>query len=492
MIRFLSLIIFVLALVQAAPSTGHPAETTTLTPAQAAQDVRILKRALTELHPGLTKYQTEAEWQAALARFETRGNAARNVSEMFLAASELAAAIRCGHTWTNVLNQQGAIAKSLLESADKLPFTMTLIEGRWLVLASAEPRIEKGDEVLAVNGMADSGMVKAMWPYLRADGASDNKRLRQLGHDRFDYSQMDITWPLLSPPVDGQYRVDVRRGTGSPQAMQVASMSLAQRKAALTAQGVAPMDERWSMTIAGDIATLRLPTFSFYNSKFDWRRFLGESFANLNAQRVPNLVIDIRANEGGDGAIGAVIVSYLLKQPYRYTGNQSVTTYERVPYALVKYLDTWDYGFFDRTGKVVKITEGPQAGKYDFTPRVLGERVIEPVAAPYRGRVFLLVGGENSSASFQFARLAQQGRVATLVGQSTGGNLRGLSGGELTWVTLPNSGVAVDIPLVASQYQFDTPDASVLPDVRVARSFERQKAGRDEEMEAVREILKKG
>ena len=104
--------------------------------------------------------------------------------------------------------------------------------------------------------------------------------------------------------------------------------------------------------------------------------------------------------------------------------------------------------------------------------------------------MFLLVGGENSSATFQFAWLAQRAGVATLVGQPTGGNLRGLSGGELTWVNLPNSGVAVDIPLLATRYQFDTPDASVMPDVLVARSFEGQKSGKDEEVEAVFALIR--
>lgn len=74
--------------------------------------------------------------------------------------------------------------------------------------------------------------------------------------------------------------------------------------------------------------------------------------------------------------------------------------------------------------------------------------------------------------------------MATLVGQPTGGNLRGLNGGELTWVTLPNSRVAVDVPLLAGRYAADTPDRSVVPDVVVERRFSAQRAGVDEEMQA--------
>lgn len=464
----------------------------TLTAEQAAQDVRILKRALTELHPALTKYRMQAEIDAAFARFESRGQASRTPIEMYLAATELTAAIRCGHTWTNVLNQRGAAKTALLEAENKLPFTMTLVQDRWLVLASADADVAKGDEVLAINGTSAKDIVVKMMPYLRADGASDGKRLRQLGHDRFDFSQMDIVWPLLSPPMDGRYALDLRGADGAAKTVSVKAVTLSARKDALAALGVTKPSDAWTFRIEKNVGYLTLPTFSFWNSKFDWAQFLDNSFAELNAKNVPNLVIDIRDNEGGDGAIGVKILSYLIRSPLRYESNQSITAYERVPYILARYLDTWDFGFFDRTGKVEKITEGPAAGKYRFMPRVAGVRTIDPVGTVYKGRTFILAGAENSSATFQFANLVKQSGAATIVGQVTGGNQRGLNGGELTWVTLPNSGVSVDIPLLAAPYTASTPDASVTPDILVERTFAARAAGRDQEMEAVeREIAKR-
>jgi C-terminal processing protease CtpA/Prc len=200
-------------------------------------------------------------------------------------------------------------------------------------------------------------------------------------------------------------------------------------------------------------------------------------------------VIDIRDNEGGDGAIGGKLLTHLLKQPLKFVPDQSITNYERVPYPIVRYLDTWDYRFFDRTGQVEKVSGGTASGKYQVKARAGVEQVIEPVAKPYPGRVFLLVSAENSSATFQLALLTQKGQAATLVGQHTGGNLRGLNGGQLTWATLPHSGVAVDIPLLAARYTDSTPDASVVPDVLVQRSFDARRAGRDQELETVHALI---
>jgi hypothetical protein len=472
-----------------APACATPA--VALTAEQAARDVRVLQRALKALHPALTKYRTPEEMDAAFARFEVRGKAARTVTEMYLAATELAAAIRCGHTWTNVRNQSGATRAALLDAADKLPLLVTLVEGRWLVLASVDPTVAAGDELTAVNGTPTAQLVARLLPYLRADGSSDGKRLRQLGHDRDDYSQVDILLPLLSPPAAGRYRLGLRLRDGAAAEVSVAACTLASREELLRRQGRPAVEDRWSFEVRDQVGYLVLPTFSFWNSTFDWAAFLDGAFAELAARQVPTLVIDLRANEGGDGAIGNALLSHLITRPLGYFPSQSVTTYERVPYELARFLDTWDYGFFDRTGDVEPITEGTAAGKFQLRSRPYAQRFIQPGPRAYAGTTYALVGAENSSATFVLADLLQRSGVARLVGQATGGNQRGLNGGQLAWVVLPSSGVAVDIPLLAARYSVDTPDASVTPDVPVKRTFEAQAAGVDQELEAVRRLVGK-
>jgi hypothetical protein len=460
-----------------------------LTAEQAEQDVKILKRALVTLHPALTKYRTQQEIDAAFKQFETRGNAARSSGDMYLAATEMAAAIRCGHTWTNVLNQERGSKSTLLESADKLPFTLKLVENRWLVLASADASIAAGDEILSVNGMNANAMVTLMLPYLRADGSSDGKRLQQLNHNRSDYSQMDIVWPLLSPPKDGRYTLVVRSSSGQQNTVMVNAITLALRDKALAKQGIKLASEDWTFNINGNTSIMTLPTFSFWNSDFDWAAFIDKAFAELNAKKIPNLIIDIRLNEGGDGEIGGKILTHLIKKPFEFTSDQSTSSYERVPYDLARYLDTWDFSFFDRTGQVEKITKGTAAGKFRFMPNAAKLQTIEPVAQPYLGNTYLLVSAENSSATFQFALLSKQSKAAILVGQRTGGNQRGLNGGQLAWVVLPNSGVSVDIPLLAATYTTSTPDASVEPDIVVKPRFKAQAMGNDLELEKVKQQI---
>jgi hypothetical protein len=148
------LAIFGVTITPSATAQSAPNKPGTLTAEQAAQDVRTLRRALLDLHPGRTKYQSEEGWKANLAQFEARGGAARSATEMYLAVTEFTASLRCGHTWPNNFNQKGLIRAALLDAADKLPFMLTLVDGRWLVLASADAAITTGDEILSINGAA--------------------------------------------------------------------------------------------------------------------------------------------------------------------------------------------------------------------------------------------------------------------------------------------------------------------------------------------------
>ena len=159
------------------------------------------------------------------------------------------------------------------------------------------------------------------------------------------------------------------------------------------------------------------------------------------------------------------------------------SAYERVPYVLARYLDTWDFNFFDRTGQVTKTD-----GRNWRLPDQPASR-LDPATAPYAGRTLVLVGPQNSSAGFLLARDIQRSGAALLLGQPTGGTLRGLNGGQLAWIKLPASGVGVDIPLIASFAPGELPDAGVLPDITAVPRWTDAVAGVDTEMQAARAVI---
>jgi hypothetical protein len=469
-----------------------PAATPELSAAEAQRDLRILQRALTELHPGLYRYATPAQIEAGFSAAQAAVAQGASRAELYLLASRIAAAVRCGHTWVSRYNQGPAV--QAMVSRRTLPLVLRWVEGRVLVRASAVPQVPAGSEMTAIDGHTPAQIAAALLPLLRADGSSDGKRLSQLDDDD-NGGAMQRLFPLHFPPGADGWLVRLADGPGRPRApgapgagtreVPVAPMSAAERQAALQAAGWREDATDWTLRIDGDVAVMTLPTFAFWRGGFDGRAWLARSFAQLAEQGVTRLAIDLRRNEGGDDALGLALLSHLIRAPYTQPGSRRESAYERVPYVLARFLDTWDFGFFDRTGQV---TRGP--GRNWLMPDSPA-RVIEPQAPHFAGRVAALVGPQNSSAGFLLARDLQRAGAATLVGQPTGGNLRGLNGGQIAWITLPASGVGVDIPLVAHFAPGDPPDAGVAPDVPVAPRFADAQAGRDPELDAARAWLRR-
>jgi hypothetical protein len=447
-----------------------------LTPKQAQRELRILKRALTDLHAGLYRYQTPEQFEAEFARAEAEVADGSDALEMYLIASRIAAAVRCGHTWTNTVNQ-GASVKTAIAALPALPLRLRVLEGRLLVTASADAQVPVNAELLSIDGRTPANLIAEFMPYLRADGGNDGKRLDQLD-SHANGGAMDRLLPLLHPPGAEGYTLRLRPRGGVVREVVVAGLPTDERERRLIAAGASVESVEWRFQIDGDIATLTLPTFAFWNDEFDWRAFIERSFDTLAEKKIPHLILDLRQNEGGDDAIGRALMAHLLTASYTLPATRSESAYERVPYDLARFLDTWDFSFFDRSGQV---TRGP--GRNWLLADVEPPR-IEPVARPYRGDVVLLTSPRMSSAGYLIARDLKATRAATLIGRETGGNLRGLNGGQLAWMVLPLSGVSVDIPLISGFAKNAQPDRGVLPDIMVRTRLEDAAAGVDPDLVA--------
>lgn len=478
----LACLVMVNSLAAAVPSPT--VEGQQLTAKQATQDLRVLQRALTDLHPGVYRYNTPDAITAEFAAAKAEVDGGSDRERMFLLATRLAASVRCGHTWTNPANQSDEFREAMTARPDKLPVHLRLVEGRFLVTASADSAVHSLDEVLAINDVSTSAIVSTLLPYLRADGGNDGKRLSQLSSGVAG-GEMDRLFPLLMPPENGRYRLVLQAPDGRSRTASVEAIALSRREQALLASGVPAPDEAWALRVEGDTAWLTLPTFAFWGGGFDANAFLDKAFGRLQRERIPYLVVDLRDNEGGDSAIADTLLSHLLSKPYSIADSRGESAYERVPYDLARYLETWDFGFFDRTGKVSK-TNGRN---YRMNDQPGGLRELVPASRRFVGKTWALVGPKMSSAGHTLARNLRGSGAAILVGQTTGGNQRGMNGGQLAWVTLPNSRIAIDIPLTAWMPDTAGSDGGIAPDVLALPLFADVRRGTDTEAIAVGKLI---
>jgi C-terminal processing protease CtpA/Prc len=149
---------------------------------------------------------------------------------------------------------------------------------------------------------------------------------------------------------------------------------------------------------------------SEYQQKF--RSAIKAIFAELIQNQVPNLVIDLRNNQGGDVENGVFLLKYLLDKPFSV-----VNAYEKV-----------------KNDSLCK-ARGPSMGFH------------QPKAQVYKGQIYVLVNGGSFSNSVIVSSCLSRYTNALFVGTESGGNPNVLAGYAKDF-ELPNTQIKVQVPTI--------------------------------------------
>lgn len=468
-----------LALAAAAPSAMARA-----TPGDLRGDIAILRHAWETMHPGIYRYNSPAQIADRFAGLDAAWSAPGSFQDRLLALTRVTAAVRCGHTYPSPYNSPDATVAQMYPGRTLVPFRFRWIDGHMVVTRddSAEQAFSRGAVITAIDGAPAPDLLAALIPLARADGGNDAKRVSLMevrGDDGFE--TFDIHLPLVLPGLSNAADFTLSDG----RTVRAGLLTLAERKAA-TAPPVAPASDAnpWTLTQGADgIARLTMPGWALYNSDFAWQAWLARTMDDLTGYGASGLIIDLRGNEGGLDC-GNVILTRLIDRDLALPGDQRWTRYRRAPESLHPFLDTWDRSFLDWGDKALGPDERGlyRLTRYDDTAEA--GTILRPEGRRFTGPVVILCDASNSSATFQFARTVKDHGLATLLGQTTGGNRRGINGGAFFFLRLPASGLEVDLPLIASFPATPQPDAGITPDIPVALTAEAIGAGRDPQMDA--------
>lgn len=433
-------------------------EPRTLTTAEMQEDLFLLTEKLTNLHAGLYRYASEEEIEQAFAdALLAAEEGPRDVLWFYRQVSELVAHVRCGHTNVQLGERDRQAA---LERRGLLPIQVLLAGERIWITRVLEPRagLEPGREVLALDGL-DAATIRA-----RAFARSSGDGFIESGKERALEADFAEAFGLLVGERAGPYEVKLA-GPAAP--VVVEAIAPARWRELCEVQARNPLV---TLELLEGVAVLDFAGFGDppggeprLPAQFE------AAFRRLREEKVPHLVLDLRGNGGGRDQYGALLVSYMSREPFGYFEHITVTP----DYAGEGRIE-------ERDGLRLMLSHS-------------GLAVQPPAELRFEGDVCILIDGETFSTAADVATVAHANHLATFFGEETGGGYEGNNSGSSEFVRLPNSGLVVGVP----HWNYRTAGIGpghegrgVEPDVPVRATIADVLAGRDAVLERALEHVR--
>ena len=458
------------------------------TVAQQQADFKILKKALEHLHPGLTRFNTQQAMDQHFADLRNALQTPQTERSLVRLLSQFTAKIKCSHTYCNPWNMNDEVRKRIYgENPRELPFKFQMLDERMIVTKdlSNEYQLKRGDEILKINGIAMPDIVKAFRTVVKKDGNAFPQQMAQMESYAFDYY-----FPLFFP-VKATYDLEVKQYKGGKKVLlTVKALTKKEWKANMLARfgKNKTYDDLWSFAMWDDeTAYLEIGTYVTWKMKQNWKKRLKEAFATMKSKGAKRLILDLRGNSGGLTDAAVVLLRYLYDRPFKFGEKTLLKNYRAEE--LLPYLNTWNKKALTPPARFFKKQAN---GMYEFLPGK--NRKFKPFKNRFKGKVYVLCSAHNGSGGTSTLAHIQEQNLGTIIGQETGGSKEGPIGGQIFYLTLPNTKMEIDLPVMRGYMPIKYPeklqkDKGVIPDITVKKSIEDIAKGVDTEIEYVKKHL---
>lgn len=443
----------------------------TLTPAQLAADAVLLRQAIETVHPGFGRYMPRRyTHDSSFARLARRAEAPMTDVEFYHDVALITARLRCNHTKAEY---PAALTAWRETHATNMPVRVRVFGKQLLVDTAAGNVIARGTEILRINGIPASDVITKLARYAAVDGFTDFSRAALLERDPdLMGSDLEHYWPIEFGFADG-WSIVVRTASGAERTVTLAPIGY-RDWLALRIEGT-DVDfrsgTRWSM-LDDTTALLTIRSFVNYRAPVNADSVYATIFGQLRRRSARHLVIDLRQNGGGSDDASDGLIRWLADrpvQPVRRVRRRTI----RITGALADAFDTWG----DRTAIMTPAESLFTAASDGWFEERTHAGLLTPAPEAFRGRVSVLVGHRNGSGATKLLAVLQEMGARTrrlrLVGEETGGSAEGPTAGQILFLTLPNSGIRVRIPLERTDVdvaQF-VPGMGIFPDVDATESI---------------------
>lgn len=478
-----------LASVQAeTPATAAYADVmnTQMSVEEVRRDVAIAQSAFSKVHPGYTRYADAQEMRAAWAGIVTLAEEQGGMSlpQFYLATELVLTRIRCDHTKAELpkLLKEARAGQPLY-----LPFRWELVEGRGLIdIAPENTGLVRGDEILTIDGRSLDDVVSAIAPYIPVDGYTEwSRNLGITQSSEFMGGGVDHFGALLWSPGPVA-RLTVRGRDGAVREISVDRVSF-EHWSAIGPDPRRNFKDAVTFERVGENAGyLSVDTFVNYRQPVAPQELYAPIFQAIREEGRDTLILDLRQNGGGSTDASQGLVSNLISDQRPFMREFRVATLDHSPWEGM--LTTWDQralnpnplGFIENAD-----------GTYTLRDGIMEDTaLIAPSDVAFDGRLLILTSANNSSGSTNLlAHLSSRPNTVT-IGEKTGGSAEGPTAGVMFFLTLPESGIVMRLPMFRQWNNTDSFEEGmgIMPDVTVPMTVGAYLAGDDPALERAKEI----
>ena len=474
------------------PAIGQSGQTSTAASASAKisrtqlqQDFMILRKALEEGHAGLYRYTSKRDMDAAFDHALEAIDRDMTNAEFYAIVTTLLDAIKCGHTQFVLPKESKAY---LQETGRQIPLKLRFISGKAYVVASTDRQIVTGSELLSINGKPIGGIAKAILRHLPGDGEIETGKYRALSAQFSWYYFLFVERP-------DSFAIEYLDSSGQKRKTTLAALTAKDTQAVLDKSNPVPaesVDKPWRYELMSSVpraARLKVETFAPPDEGIDgqtFAQFLESSFKKVEDDKIEDLIIDLRGNDGGED-YGPLLYSYIAEGDFEVYASVDASA-EKLP--LISQYSKINADFQTKFENQL----GPSAGgRYEITTK---SEYFLPTQQPrpmnYRKRVWVLTDGEVFSTGTVFCSLAKSHKRGIFVGEETGGAYQGFNAGDLVVITLPASQLRAVIPLLRftiATGEVPYPRRGILPDHPVIPSIKDALGGVDSELDFALKLI---
>ncbi|MGN6600967.1 MAG: S41 family peptidase [Ginsengibacter sp.] len=452
---------------------------------QLQQDYTLLRHILEQKHPSLYWYTSKDSMDRYFdAGYNAITDSMTELQFGWKIIAPLTHFIHCGHTSFNMSKGWNHFIKNKI--IPSFPLYLKVWKDTMMVIGNLNHKnrlIDNGSFITSINGIHNREMINYMFHFMVEDGYAKNVNYIRLSAD-FPYFHRNIYGLYKNYLVNYTDSLGNAKSEVIPYYAQMKDSTKKEKKLKSKLKVRYTRRERleYSRSLESDSAFALMTVNDF--SKGHLKNFFRKSFKQMRRNKTKNLVIDIRANGGGD-----IINSVFLTKFLRNSSFKVADTADAVSNNLKPFTHYISHGFFNNIGLFL-VTHKEKDGKYHFG--YWERHTFRPKRRNhFKGKIFILTNGLTFSASSIFCNALKGQPNVTLVGEETGGGWYGNSGIMIPDITLPNTKIRVRLPFFRLvQYRhIPVKGTGVLPDVFVGPNWRDILNGVDTKIEKVKEII---